>query len=126
VLGVGAATVKVILLIKASSNHEFVPIYIKAAKPVTQLIVLGMILLTLSGIVWLLDGYPITSELIVKLILVASIWVLGPVIDNAVEPKFRKLAPANLPASSEFILVQKKFLALEITATAIFYVIIVY
>ncbi len=31
VLGVGAATVKVILLIKASSNHEFVPIYIKAA-----------------------------------------------------------------------------------------------
>jgi hypothetical protein len=126
ILAVGAATVKIILLIKSNSNPDFLPVYINAAKPVTSLIVLGMILLTISGIIWLLDGYPLSSELIIKLILVASVWVLGPIIDNAVEPRFLKLAPVSLPASSEFILVKKKFLALEITATSIFYVIIVY
>jgi len=50
-----------------------------------------------------------------KLILVGAIWVLGPFIDNVVEPEFQRLAPATgEPASPEFIRVQKQYLALEI------------
>ena len=126
ILAVGAATVKTILLIKSNSNPDFLPVYLNAARPITSLIILGLILLTVSGVIWLLDGYPLSQEMIIKLILVASVWVLGPIIDNAVEPKFRKLAPANVSASSEFILVKKKYMALEITATGIFYIIVVY
>lgn len=56
-------------------------------------------------------AYPITMRLVLKLILVGAIWVLGPVIDNVVEPKFRKLAPAaGEAASPEFIRIQMLFL----------------
>ena len=52
-------------------------------------------------------------------------WVLGPVIDNVTEPKFRKLAPApGEPASQEFLLAQKRHLPLEVIATALFFAII--
>jgi hypothetical protein len=102
-----------------------VPVYVKVTKPITRQIVLGIILLTLSGIGWLLLAYPITMRLVLKLILVGAIWVLGPVIDNVVEPKFRKLAPAaGEAASPEFIRIQKQYLTLEAVATGLFYVII--
>jgi hypothetical protein len=125
-LGVGAATVKLILLFKCNADYGFVPVYIKVAKPITRQIVLGLILLTLSGIGWLLLGYPFTPRLFVKLIFVVAIWALGPFIDNAVEPKFQKLAPApDEPTSPEFIRIQKQHLTLEVIATALFYVIII-
>lgn len=85
-----------------------------------------MVLLTLTGIGWLLLGYPFTTRLLVKLLLVAMIWVMGPLIDNVVEPRFQKLAPApGKPNSSAFIRIQKQYLALEISATLIFYIVIV-
>jgi hypothetical protein len=63
--------------------------------------------------------------LVLKLIHVVAIWVLGPIIDNVVEPKFRKLAPAaGEVASPEFIRIQKQYLTLEVMATGLFYVII--
>lgn len=126
-LGVGAASVKVVLLLKSKSDQSFLPIYVKASKPITQVLVLGLILLTITGIIWILDGYPFSSELIVKIVLVALVWVIGPIIDNVVEPKFKKLAPnSDQPASEEFSAVMKAYLALEIIATAIFYTIIIY
>ena len=69
-------------------------------------------------------GYSFMPLLIVKVILVGFIWVLGLLIDNFVEPRFEKLAP--LPgetASPEFIHIQRQYLALEITATVLFYAI---
>jgi len=123
-LGVGSATVKLVLLFRCYSNHEFLNIYLKVTKPVTKLIVVGMILLTLSGIGWLFVGYPFTTLLIVKVGFVGLIWVLGPIIDNVVEPKFEKLAP--LPgdlASPAFTSIQRKHLALEIAATVLMYTI---
>jgi hypothetical protein len=72
--------------------------------------------------------YPtgITRRLVLKLILVGAIWVLGPIIYNVVEPKFRKLAPAaGEAASSEFIRILKQYLTLEAMATGLFYVIII-
>jgi hypothetical protein len=124
-LGVGCATAKLRLLVKCKADFAFVPAYLTAAKPITRLIVLGLGLLTLSGIGWLLLGYPFTPTLVVKLALVAAIWVLGPLIDNVVEPKFRKLAPGpGEPASPAFIIIQKRYLMMEIIATGLFYVII--
>jgi hypothetical protein len=125
-LAVGAATVKVALLLKSKADHTFVPLYLRVARPITRQIILGMVLLTLSGIGWLLLGYPFTTLLVVKLILVGTIWVLGPIIDNTVEPRFRKLAPASSePASRAFLQVEKQYLALEMVATLLFYAIIV-
>ena len=92
----------------------------------THLIGLGLILLTASGIGWLLLGYEFTALLGVRLALVVAIWVLGPVIGKVAEPKFQKLAPvAGEPASPAFIQVEKQYLMLEIVATGLFYVIIV-
>ena len=125
-LGVGAATVKLTLLLKCGTNQAFVPVYLKVARPVTRLIILGMILLTLSGIAWLVLAYRLTPLLLAKIILVGAIWALGPLIDNVVEPRFQKLAPADgAPASPDFTRVHKQYLTLEVVATGLFYVIVV-
>jgi len=124
--GVGAATVKLSLLLRCKTDYSFVPVYIRVAKIITRQIILGQMVLTLSGICWLLLGYHLTFLLGVKLALVAAIWVLGPFIDNVVEPKFHNLAPATgEPASPDFVRIQKQHFTLESIATLIFYVIIV-
>lgn len=71
-LGVGAATVKLTLLLRCNADYAFVPVYV-----------------------------------------------------DVVEPKFQRLAPAaGEPAPAEFIRIQAQYLTLEVTATALFYVII--
>jgi hypothetical protein len=125
-LGLGCATAKLTLLLKSKADPAFLPAYVAVTRPVTRLIVVGMGLLTLSGVGWLLLGYRLTSLLVVKLTLVAAIWVLGPVIDKVVEPKFRGLAPGpGESASPAFIRVQRRYLSLEGIATGLFYVIVV-
>jgi hypothetical protein len=126
-LGIGAATVKLALVVKCNTDYTFVPYYNKVSKPITGFIVLGVMLLTFSGIIWLIQGYPFTLRLIIKLVLVSAIWGFGMFIDNVIEPKFHKLSPiSDQPASPEFVRIQKKHLALEIIATVIFYAVIVY
>lgn len=98
-LGVGGATTKLVLLLKARADPAFVPLYMAVAKPVTRLILVGIVLLTLSGIAWLILGYPLTSRLVTKLFLVAGIWAIGPIIDKVIEPRFRLLSwSSQLPA----------------------------
>ena len=126
-LGVGAATVKVALLLRCKANPEFVPTYLQVAKPITRQIVTGLIVLTLSGVGWLLFGYPITPKMVVKLVMVGAMWVLGPIIDGVVEPRFKALAPApGEEASPEFGQAQSRYMAMEITATGLFYVIVLF
>jgi len=126
-LGVGAATTKLTLLLKTRADHAFVATYNNVAKPITHLILAGIALLVLSGIGWLITGYPLTSWLVAKLVLVAGILVIGPIIDNVVEPKFRQLAPdASAAPAPGFIRVQRQYLALEVVATLLFYVVVVY
>jgi len=123
-LGVGSATVKLLLLSKCRSNYDFFYTYFKVSKLITQLIVMGIILMTLSGIAFLIMGYPFKMLLILKLILVGMIWVLGPIIDNVVEPKLEKLIPVRGQAfSPAFSKIHKQHLALEITATLLMYLI---
>lgn len=121
-LGVGAATVKLVLLFKSKCDQSFIPAFLKVIRPVTRIIILGLVILTLSGIGWLIMGYTFTPLLISKIVLVALTWVLGPIIDNVAEPKFVKLAPGpEENASQEFVRAHKQFLALELTATLLFY-----
>lgn len=125
-LGVGAATVKLVLLIRCNSNYEFVHVFLKVSRTITRIIVIGLILLTLSGIGWILLGTYFTLLFIIKLFLVGVVWVVGSLIDNVVEPKFKKLAPApGEQASLEFIRIQKQHLLLEVFATLLFYVIMI-
>jgi hypothetical protein len=124
-LGVGAATVKLALLLKCRADAGFVPVYLKVTRPITRLIIAGLILLTLSGIGWLVtDRYTFGPILITKLALVVALWVLGPVIDNVVEPKFRNLAPAaGEPATPAFARANRHLLVMESMATGAFYAI---
>ena len=123
-LGVGAATVKLTLLLKCNSNYDFVPVFIKVTRLITHIIIFGLILLTLSGIGWVLLGTSFTPFFITKLVLVVLIWILGPYIDNAIEPKFIKLAPPiGESPTKEFVKVQKKYLIMETIATMLFYAI---
>jgi len=125
-LAAGSATVKLTLLLGCGADGDRLAIFFKVARPVTRLIILGMVLLTLSGVGWLLVAYDFTWLLGVKLALFGAVWVLGPVIDNVAEPKFRRLAPAaGEPASPEFIRARQQYVALEVTATLFFYAIIV-
>ena len=125
-LAVGSATVKLVLLIKCRSDPTFVRVYISVARPITRLIISGLVLLTLSGLGWLLLGYPFTALLVVKLLLVGAIWVIGPIIDNVVEPEFRQLAPASgEPGSPAFARISRRYLAMEASATLLFYVIVI-
>lgn len=124
VLGLGAATVKIVLLLKSRVDPAFLHVYLRASKPITKLIVLGTIILILSGIGWLFYGYSLSTLMIVKIVLVAAMFGLGMTIDNAVEPKVHKLAPApNETPSPEFREIQKLHFALEVAATLLFYAI---
>jgi len=63
-LGVGSATAKVVLLVKCYRDITFVPFYLKVMVPLTRTLVLGLILMTVSGIIWLIRGYgfPATND----------------------------------------------------------------
>lgn len=124
-LAIGAATVKLMLLLKSRTDHTFVSTFIAVSKPITRLILIGTGLLVLSGICWLLLGYPLTGLLIVKLVLVGLIIVLGATIDKVVEPRFNKLSPRTGESPSpEFAKIQNRYLLIETTATGLYYVIV--
>jgi hypothetical protein len=123
---VGAATVKFTLLLKAGFDSELISAYLRVVKPITFLIMIGLTLLTLSGIGWLLLGYPLAPLLIVKIVFVAMIWLIGPVIDKVLEPKFQRLAPAaGVTASPEFRNIRNQYLAMETFADVLFYAIVI-
>ena len=125
-LGLGSATAKLTLLLRCRADHELVSVFLKVTKLLTRQIVLGLALLVVSGIGWILIGYPFTPLLITKLVLVGAMFVMGPIIDNVVEPKFKELAPEIGEAPSpEFMRTQTRYLGLEMAATAMFYVIVV-
>ena len=122
VLGVGAATVKVVLILKFNYDLSLVPSYLKFSKVITRIIVLGLLLLTLSGVGLMFLGAQFTPLLAAKLVLVAAIWGIGPFVDRAIEPKLARLAPAlGEEPTAEFLIVQKKHLALETVAIFLFY-----
>ncbi|HET6765876.1 MAG TPA: hypothetical protein VFH08_00710 [Chitinophagaceae bacterium] len=122
VLAAGSTTVKLVLLFKCNADYKFFPVYFRVAPLITRLIITGMILLTLSGIAWIIIGYSLEPLLIIKIVVVAFIWILGPVIDNVAEPKLKKsaLLTEQIP-TPDFARIQKQHLLLEIAATVLMY-----
>ena len=125
-LGVGAATVKITLLLKCRADSAYVPAYLQFVGWFTRVLVLGLILATASGIALLWRGYPFTPLMITKLVLVALLWAIGPVIDKVAEPPFRRLAPApGAAVTAEFTQALKKYLAVEMAGGILFYAVVV-
>jgi hypothetical protein len=125
-LGVGAATVKLTFVLKCVRDYRFAAVYIQVAKPITRLIVVGLVLLTLSGIGWLWSGVPLTRLLTAKLLLVAALWAVGPFIDRVVEPRFRELIPTlGDEPTLAFTRALKRYVTFEAIGTGLFYVITV-
>ncbi|MDH4184611.1 MAG: hypothetical protein OEV92_10340 [Nitrospinota bacterium] len=123
-VGVGAA--KVLLLIKCYKDHTLLHSYFKLVKAMTGMLIVGFILLTLTGIAWIATGYPFTLLLGIKVALVVVVWILGPYIDNVAEPALVKLTPApGAQPSPEFLAAQKKHLVLETVAEGLFVLIII-
>ena len=124
IFAAGSATIKLILLFKCRSDPEFYATYFQVALPVTRVLVFGMILLTVSGIAWMIIGYTFDPLLIFKMALVGIMWILGPVINNVAEPKFRNMVsqPEQF-MSAKFKNAKKQYYTLEIIATALMYTI---
>ena len=119
-LMVGAAAVKITLLVGTRSDAAFSPVYLRVARPVTRLIVLGMALAALSGMGWFALGRPFTPALLAKVVLVAALAALGAVIDKVAEPRFARLAgDAGTAASPEAARIGRQFLAAELAATVL-------
>lgn len=123
-LGLGAATTKTVLLLRCGADPELIAAYLRVHRPVTRVILTGLALLTLSGIGFFLIGVSLSADLVVKLVLVAAIFVLGPLIDNVAEPRYAKAVPrpGGSPAP-EFAGARRLYVTLEVTATLLFYVI---
>lgn len=123
-LGLGAATTKTVLLLRCGADAELVAAYLGVRRLVTRVIMTGLALLVVSGAGFFLDGSSLGADLIFKLVLVAALFVLGPVIDNVLEPRFAKAAPApGAPASAEFVDARRLYVAVEVAATSLFYLI---
>jgi len=122
-LALGAATVKLALVLRARSDLGFVPAFLEARKSVTRFIVLGLALATVTGVSWLLQGYGWTPLLVVKVAAVVAMWILGPLIDSVFEPRLERLAPrAGEDATPEFQRAQRNHVAIEVVATVLMYV----
>ena len=105
-----------------AADRDFAQAYLPVARPITRLIIVGMALLTLSGVGWLFMGYRLTPVLLVKLILVAALWMLGPIIDKVLGPASRKEAPfPGEVCGSAFVQAERRYLMGEMAATGLFY-----
>lgn len=120
-LALGAASVKLALVVKACLDPAFLPTFLAVRKPVTRFIILGLILATLSGGFWLAEGYPWSPLLIAKVVFVGLLWLVGPVIDNLVEPRLEKAAPVSAQSTPDFVSAQRTHLVFEVGATTLMY-----
>lgn len=125
-LGLGAASTKTVLLLRCGADPDRIAAYLAVRRPITRVIITGVILLVASGIGFFVVGAPLTGLLVVKLVLVAAILGLGPLIDNVAEPRYVKAAPGpGGTRTPEFAGAQRLYVTFEIIATLLFYVITV-
>ena len=114
-LALGGAAVKIALLVALRASGD-VELFLRVARPISRLIIAGMVLVTGSGIVWLVQGRHFTPLLVGKLVLAGAVWVLGPIIDNVLEPRLR--AAATGPAE-RLEAARRTHFVVEIVATGL-------
>jgi hypothetical protein len=121
--GLGGVTVNFALMIKARFDKELASIMSKVSKTIGPLIFLGLVLLTISGIGFVRLGYPLTRTLIVKLHLVAVLWMEGLLI-SYISLKLGRLAPKlGEPPSLKFLSTRRKMQALAAVGLVLWYTI---
>lgn len=116
-LALGAALVKVALLLALRADGD-VSLFLRVSRPITRLIIAGMIALTASGIGWIALGRPLSAMLVVKFALALAIWAVGPVIDKLIEPRLRRAVHPE-PDAAALRRVRPQYLAIELAATAL-------
>ncbi len=127
-LAVGGATAKNLLLVRCRRDLAFVPTFLGLERLITRQIIVGQVLITISGVAyaWLL-GYGFTPRVVVKVVLVAAVWVLGPCIDTIVAPRMRQHAPGpGQSASPAFQRALSRYVFWDLAATGIYYAVIVF
>lgn len=123
-LALGCATAKLTLLLRSGRDPARLHAFVLDSGPLTRLIQLGLVLLVVTGLTWVVQGYHLGTVLVTKLILVAAVFVAGPLIDKVFEPEFRAALPAgDQPATPRFDRARRRFVALEAVATGLFWVI---
>ena len=121
-LSVGAATVKLFLVVRLNKHPEFFTQYTREVRLITKQIITGIILLILSGIGWMVWDHPFTTLLIIKLLIVAIVLCIGPIIDNVYEPRLVKASPLpNEVPSKDFVHLLKQYMRVEFFATFLMY-----
>ena len=126
-LAMGAATAKNVLLYGCRRQPSRVPFFLAVEGQITAQIIVGQVLLTLSGIAYayLLD-YSLTPRLMAKVGLLSLVWVLGPTIDRVVSPALKRAAADGVePPSPALERALGRYLFWDLAATGLFYAIVV-
>jgi len=115
-LALGAAVVKVALLLALRADGDLTH-FLRVSRPITRLIVTGMILLTASGVGFVALGRPFTTMLVVKIALALGVWGVGPVIDKVLEPRLREAVASGPSGSAALRQIRPRYVAIEVAAT---------
>ena len=130
--GVGGATIGFIFNIVSSKKKEMAPHISKVMPYISQLIMISLILLGVSGIgVQSVGGdffgyltlYPLS---IVKLILVIILVTIGIFLVAKLAPKLESLAPKGGPPSEEFLETRKLVMICGTINFILWYVILIF
>ena len=127
--GVGGATLGLLLMVISERNPEMKPHVSKILPTITRLIMVGIILLGISGVVLqLVIGGNYYSEhwiLGLKHVVAAVLLIIGILMAAKVGPKMQRLAPKGGPPSKEFLKTKKLAMIGGITNTILWYVLVI-
>jgi len=127
--GVGGATLGLLLMVISERNPEMKPHVAKILPTNTRLIMLGIILLGISGVALQLviggNYYSAHWILGLKHVVAAVLLTIGILMAAKIGPKMQRLAPKGGPPSGEFLKTKKLAMILGITNTILWYVIVI-
>jgi hypothetical protein len=127
--GVGGATLGLLLMVISERNPEMKPHVSKILPTNTRLIMLGIILLGISGVALQLvisgNYYAEHWILGLKHVFAAILLILGIFMVAKISPKMQRLAPKGGPPSEEFLKTKKLAMLVGITNTILWYVIVI-
>ncbi|MBY8987254.1 MAG: hypothetical protein KGD61_02280 [Candidatus Lokiarchaeota archaeon] len=127
--GVGGATLGLLLMVISERNSEMKPHVSKILPINTRLIMLGIILLGISGVLLQLStGGNYYSEhwlLGLKQVIAVILLIIGILLAAKIGPKMQRLAPKSGPPSEEFLKTKKLAMIAGITNTILWYVIVI-
>jgi len=126
--GLGCSTLVFILNILSERSRELSP-HVRKIMPISsRLTMLGLILLSVSGIVLAVIGFEEWATnwiLMIKFVVVVVLVFVGILLASKILPKMQELAPEKGPPSEEFLRLKKKAMIGGILNLILWYVIVV-